>query len=52
VRDRKQNGEGVSPSAVIVIDVLNRYVHDDAEGLMESMREALPGMQRIIASAR
>jgi nicotinamidase-related amidase len=52
VRDREQNGEGVSPSAVIVIDVLNRYVHDDAEGLMESMREALPGMQRIIASAR
>jgi nicotinamidase-related amidase len=39
------------PSALIVIDVLNRYEHDDAEGLMESMREALPAMQRIIGSA-
>jgi nicotinamidase-related amidase len=39
-------------SALIVIDVLNRYEHDDAEGLMESMREALPAMRRIIGSAR
>jgi nicotinamidase-related amidase len=48
---RAEKGEPAR-SALIVIDVLNRYEHDDAEGLMESMREALPGMQRMIGSAR
>jgi nicotinamidase-related amidase len=53
VRDRKRAGQDeVARSALIVIDVLNRYEHDDADGLMESMREALPAMQRIIRAAR
>jgi nicotinamidase-related amidase len=39
-------------SALVVIDMLNRYEHEDAEPLMESVRERLPAMQRLIDAAR
>jgi nicotinamidase-related amidase len=39
-------------SALIVIDMLNRYEHDDAEPLVESVRERLPAMQRLVDAAR
>jgi nicotinamidase-related amidase len=39
-------------SALIVVDMLNRYEHDDAEPLIESVRESLPAMQRLIDAAR
>ena len=35
-------------SALIVIDMLNRYEHEDAEPLVASVREALPGIRRVI----
>ena len=38
-------------SAVIVIDMLNEYDHEDANVLVESVREALPAMQRVIERA-
>ena len=38
-------------SAVIVIDMLNEYDHEDAEVLVEAVREALPAMQRVIERA-
>jgi nicotinamidase-related amidase len=38
--------------ALIVIDMLNRYEHDDAEPLMESVRRALPAMSGLVADAR
>ena len=39
-------------SAVIVVDMLNEYDHEDADALVESVREALPAMQRIVERAR
>jgi nicotinamidase-related amidase len=39
-------------SALIVVDMLNRYEHEDAEPLMESVRERLPAMQRLVDAAR
>jgi nicotinamidase-related amidase len=39
-------------SALIVIDMLNEYDHDDADVLIESVREALPAMQRLIDRAQ
>ena len=38
--------------AVIVTDMLNPYEHEDAEPLMESVREALPAVSRLVADAR
>jgi nicotinamidase-related amidase len=38
--------------ALIVIDMLNRYEHDDAEPLMESVRESLPALGALIDGAR
>jgi nicotinamidase-related amidase len=38
--------------ALIVVDMLNRYDHDDAEVLVESVREALPAVRRMIDAAR
>jgi nicotinamidase-related amidase len=40
------------PSAVLVIDMLNTYEHEDAEVLMASVRAALPGVQRLSERAR
>ncbi|MEA2208107.1 MAG: hypothetical protein QOF54_584 [Solirubrobacteraceae bacterium] len=50
----RQGGEvaDASATALIVIDMLNRYQHDDAEPLIESVRETLPAMSRLIERAR
>jgi nicotinamidase-related amidase len=39
-------------SALIVVDMLNSYDHEDAEVLVESVREALPPMLRLVERAR
>ena len=39
-------------TAVLVVDMLNRYDHQDAEPLMESVRERLPAMRRLLEAAR
>lgn len=39
-------------TALIVIDMLNRYEHEDAEPLKESARTALPVIEKLIAGAR
>jgi nicotinamidase-related amidase len=44
--------DGRGASALVVIDMLNRYEHEDAEPLVRSVREALPAMQALIERAR
>jgi nicotinamidase-related amidase len=39
-------------NALIVVDMLNAYDHEDAEVLVESVREALPPMRRLVQRAR
>jgi nicotinamidase-related amidase len=39
-------------SALIVTDMLNRYEHEDAEPLVESVRHMLPNLQSLIADAK
>jgi nicotinamidase-related amidase len=39
-------------SALIVVDMLNEYDHEDAEALVESVREALPAMRRLVQRAQ
>ncbi len=39
-------------AALIVIDMLNRYEHEDADALIASVREMLPVMQALIGLAR
>jgi nicotinamidase-related amidase len=39
------------PTAVLIIDMLNTYEHEDAEALMASVREALPGLGRLVERA-
>jgi len=38
-------------TALIVVDMLNEYDHEDADVLVESARAALPGMRRLIERA-
>jgi nicotinamidase-related amidase len=38
-------------SALIVVDMLNEYDHEDADVLVESVREALPRMRRHVERA-
>jgi nicotinamidase-related amidase len=38
--------------ALVIADMLNRYEHEDAEPLMESVRAALPGICELITRAR
>src|SRR5690348_6311925 len=38
-------------TALIVIDMLNRYEHEDADALVGSVREALPAIEALIARA-
>jgi len=45
-------GAGADRSALIVLDMLNRYEHEDADLLLESVRTSLPAMQRMIEQAR
>src|SRR4051794_32590417 len=40
------------PTALIVVDMLNRYEHPDADRLMRSVRAVLPTMSDLIAQAR
>lgn len=42
----------VKSAALIVIDMLNRYEHEDADALIPSVREMLPVMQALIGLAR
>ncbi len=39
-------------SALIVVDMLNEYDHEDAEILVESVRAALPAMRGLVERAR
>jgi nicotinamidase-related amidase len=39
-------------SALIVTDMLNRYEHDDAERLLESVADVVPRLSRLIAATR
>jgi nicotinamidase-related amidase len=39
-------------AALIVVDMLNRYEHDDAEPLRESVRRVLPTIRDLVAGAR
>ncbi|MEU1039175.1 cysteine hydrolase family protein [Streptomyces sp. NPDC005551] len=39
-------------TALVVIDMINTYEHDDADVLVDSVREALPAMRRLITRAR
>lgn len=39
-------------TALIVTDMLNRYEHDDAEQLLESVVDVVPRLRRLIAAAR
>ena len=39
-------------SALIVVDMLNEYDHEDAEVLVENVREALPAMRGLVERAR
>jgi nicotinamidase-related amidase len=39
-------------TAVIVIDMINAYEHEDAESLVPSVRKALPGIRELIERAR
>jgi nicotinamidase-related amidase len=39
-------------TALIVVDMLNRYEHDDAEPLRASVRAALPAMKQLLDAAR
>ena len=38
-------------TALIVIDMLNPYEHEDAEPLMESVEQALPSMRELVTHA-
>lgn len=42
----------MEPSALVVIDMINLYDHEDADALIESVRGALPAVQRLIDRAR
>jgi nicotinamidase-related amidase len=39
-------------SAIVVVDMLNSYDHEDSERLMASVREALPAMLELLARGR
>ena len=40
------------PTALLVIDMLNRYEHEDAAPLMRSVRRVLPAISSLVAHAR
>ncbi len=40
------------PSALIIIDMLNAYEHEDAEPLLESVRAVVPPLRDLIDQAR
>lgn len=42
----------MTKTALVVIDMINTYEHEDAEVLVDSVRETLPAMRRLIGRAR
>jgi nicotinamidase-related amidase len=42
----------MAETAVVVVDMINNYEHDDAEPLCASVREALPAMTLLVERAR
>ncbi|MGW7264049.1 cysteine hydrolase family protein [Streptomyces sp. NPDC054842] len=42
----------MTKTALIVVDMINTYEHEDAEVLVDSVRETLPAMRRLIGRAR
>jgi nicotinamidase-related amidase len=42
----------VSGTALVIVDMLNAYEHDDADALTRSVEQALPAMVRLIERAR
>ena len=42
----------MSRPALVVVDVLSTYDHEDADRLAETAREALPGVRRLLEAAR
>ncbi|MCF3181419.1 cysteine hydrolase [Streptomyces polychromogenes] len=46
------SGDGAGRAALIVIDMLNTYEHEDADVLVRSVREALPGIRVLLGRAR
>ncbi|MGW9450130.1 isochorismatase family cysteine hydrolase [Streptomyces sp. NPDC055632] len=42
----------MAQTALVVIDMLNAYEHQDAEALVPSVREALPGVEELLRRAR
>ncbi|MFE1793944.1 cysteine hydrolase family protein [Streptomyces sp. NPDC059525] len=46
------SGDGAGRAALIVIDMLNTYEHEDADVLVRSVREALPGIGALLGRAR
>jgi nicotinamidase-related amidase len=39
-------------SAVVVVDMLNTYDHEDADNLVPSVRKSLPAIRKLLARAR
>lgn len=39
-------------TALVVVDMLNRYDHEDASSLAESVRSAVPNIKRLLDAAR
>jgi nicotinamidase-related amidase len=48
---RRRRGEGEGGTALVVIDMLNPYEHDEAEELAANVKEALPAMRSLIERA-
>jgi nicotinamidase-related amidase len=48
---RHRRGNGGGATALLVIDMLNPYEHDDADRLAESAAEAVPAIQRLLPRA-
>ncbi|MFF5389565.1 isochorismatase family cysteine hydrolase [Streptomyces sp. NPDC013012] len=42
----------MAQTALVVIDMLNAYEHEDAEALVPSVRKALPGVEELLRRAR
>jgi nicotinamidase-related amidase len=38
--------------ALVVVDMLNSYEHEDADPLMDSVREVVPGIRELLDQAR
>jgi nicotinamidase-related amidase len=51
-RGRQRVADAVMKSAIVVVDMLNRYDHEDGGRLIDSVREALPAMREVVARAR